>query len=296
MKIKKSTGNIIFDIFNYCFMTVLIMITLYPVWYVLIASLSDGSKFLQHTGIMLKPAGFSLASYKLMIKNPMILIGYKNTFIILIVGLVGNIIFTSLLAYGLSIKDLYWGKIIFKLVVFTMYFSGGLIPFYITVSKIYNLDNSYLSLILPVLINTYNMIILRTAFMSIPDSLTEAATLDGATHWRILFNIVFPLSMPTIAVITLYYTVEHWNSWFNASIFLRDRSKFPLQLVLREILIINDTSTMVSGTSSNSSDAMSIGETVKYAVIVTATFPILCMYPFIQKYFVNGIMIGAVKG
>ncbi|MCR4692948.1 MAG: carbohydrate ABC transporter permease, partial [Firmicutes bacterium] len=293
MKIKKSKGNIIFDICNCVFMVILIILTLYPIWYVLIASLSDGSKFLQHTGIMLKPAGFSIASYKLMLKNPMILIGYKNTLLILIVGLTGNILLTSLLAYGLSRKDLYWGNIIFKLIVFTMYFSGGLIPFYLTVSKMYHLDNSYLAIILPALINTYNMIIMRTAFMSIPESLTEAATIDGASHWRILFNIVFPLSMPTIAVITLYYSVEHWNSWFNASIFLHDRNKFPLQLVLREILIINDTTTMVSGTSSNSSDAMSIGETVKYAVIVTATFPILCMYPFIQKYFVNGIMIGA---
>lgn len=295
MKIKKSTGKIVFDIFNYSFMGLLIIATLYPVWYVLVASFSNGSEFMKHTGILLKPTGFSIESYKLMLKNPMILVGYKNTFFILIFGLFGNLILTALMAYGLSRKDLYWGNIIFKIVVFTMYFSGGLIPFYITVSKLYHLENSIFSIILPVLINTYNMIILRTAFMNLPESLIEAATIDGASHWRILFRIVLPLTMPTMAVIALYYSVEHWNSWFNASLFLRDREKFPLQLVLREVLIVNDTSSMTLG-SGDASDMMSIGETVKYAVIVAATFPILCLYPFIQKYFVNGIMIGAVKG
>lgn len=295
MKIKRTAGKVVFDIFNYSFMCLLIVVTLYPIWYIFAASFSDGTEFMKHTGLLLKPVGFSVEAYKMMIKNPMILVGYKNTIFILLVGLFGNVILTSLLAYGLSRKNLYWGNMIFKIIIFTMYFSGGLIPFYLTVSKMYNLENSLFAIILPALINTYNMIILRTAFMSVPESLIEAATLDGASHWKVLFNVVLPLTMPTLAVIVLYYSVEHWNSWFNASIFLRDREKFPLQLVLREILIVNDTSSMTMG-SGDASDIMSIGETVKYAVIVAATFPILCLYPFIQKYFVNGVMIGAVKG
>jgi putative aldouronate transport system permease protein len=179
------------------------------------------------------------------------------------------------------------------MIVVTMYFNGGLIPFYLTV-KALHLDNSYLALIFPVAINTFNLIIMRTSFASIPDSLEESARIDGASHFNILFRIIIPLSKATIAVMILYYSVGHWNSWFNAMIFIRKRELFPLQLILREILIQNDTSNMSIGV--DAMDRESVAESIKYAIIIVATLPILTIYPFLQKYFVKGVMIGAVKG
>ena len=180
------------------------------------------------------------------------------------------------------------------MIVVTMFFSGGLIPLYLTVTMTFHLNNSYWAVILPTMVSTYNVIIMRTSFLSIPTALEEAAKIDGAGHWRVLFQVVLPISLPVLAVITLYYAVGHWNAWFNASIFLKDREKYPIQLILREILINNDTASMTQGSSAG--DQQSIGESVKYAVVVVATVPILCAYPFLQKYFVKGAMIGAVKG
>ena len=180
------------------------------------------------------------------------------------------------------------------MIMFTMIFSGGLIPFYIAVRDIH-LTGSLWSLILPTAINTYNMIILRTAFAAIPDSLEESARIDGAGHMVILFRIILPLAKATLAVVALYYAVGIWNSWFNASLFLQGQAdKWPLQLVLRQILIVNDTNSMTIGASMGDREA--IGESIKYAIIVISTLPILCIYPFVQKYFVKGVMIGAVKG
>ena len=175
-------------------------------------------------------------------------------------------------------------------IVFSMYFSGGMIPFYLVVKGV-GLNNSIWSLIIPSAISTYNLIIMRTAMVSVPDSLEESAKLDGANHWTILWKIMVPLVKPTIAVICLYYAVTHWNSWFNAMLFIRNKSGYPLQLVLREILLQNDTSAMTAG-----ADDYLISETIQFATIVVATLPILTIYPFIQKYFVKGVMIGAVKG
>ena len=172
-----------------------------------------------------------------------------------------------------------------------MFFSGGMIPFYFAVKNL-GLDGSLWALIFPSAINTFNLIIMRVSFASIPDSLEESARMDGAGHLTMLFRIVLPVSKATLAVICLYYAVSHWNAWFHAMLFLNDREKYPLQLILREILIQNDTSSMVT----ESAEQGYIGETIKYAVIVIATVPILCIYPFLQKYFAKGVMIGAVKG
>ena len=178
-------------------------------------------------------------------------------------------------------------------VMITMFFSGGLVPIYLTVMQL-GMENSLWSLVIPSAISVYNLIILRTGFLSVPESLIESAKLDGASHTRILCSVIIPLSMPTIAVIVLYYAVTQWNSWFNAMIYLRDRSKFPLQLILREILLQNDTDSMI--TDATRADALAISESVQYAIIIVATLPILFVYPFVQKYFVKGVMIGAVKG
>jgi len=178
-------------------------------------------------------------------------------------------------------------------VMFTMFFSGGLIPRYLVVSEL-GLIDTHLALILPGAISTYNMVVLRTSFEAIPPSLEESAAIDGANELVMLWRIVLPLSMPAIAVMILFYGVGHWNSWFGAMVYLRTRAKFPLQLILREILVENSLDSMTTGVGSL--DKEPIGETIKYATIVTATVPILCIYPFLQKYFTKGIMIGAVKG
>ena len=174
-----------------------------------------------------------------------------------------------------------------------MYFSGGLIPCYLNIRNL-GLYDSLWSLILPVAINTYNLIIMKTSFDAVPDSLTEAATIDGAGHAVIMFRVILPLAKATVAVMVLYYGVAHWNSWFTAAMYIQDRYKYPLQLVLREILIQNDTSAMMQGGSVN--DTSNIAETIKYAVIVVSTLPILCIYPLLQKYFAKGALVGAVKG
>jgi len=291
--IKRSKGEKVFNVFNIIFMIFLMIVTVYPILHVVFASVSDSNELLAHRGLLLKPIGFNFAAYKMVFKNPMIVRGYLNTIFVVVAGVTVNIIMTSLAAYVLSRKDVLWKNTIMFFIVFTMFFSGGLIPFYLTV-KALHIDNSYLALILPVAINTFNLIIMRTSFAAIPDSLEESAKLDGATHFTILFRIILPLSLPIVAVMVLYYSVFHWNAWFNAMIFIQDRSLYPLQIILREILIQNDTSNMSTGVGV--ADQEAIGESIKYACIVVATLPILCIYPFLQKYFVKGALVGAVKG
>ena len=291
--IKRSKGEYVFQAINTALLILLILMMVYPVWHVVCASFSNSKFLTAHKGVLLYPHGFNINAYKMMAKNPMIISGYLNTIFVVVVGVSVNIIMTSLGAYFLSRRNLRYQKIIMVMIIITMYFSGGMIPFYLTVSSL-GLKNSLWSLIFPTAINTYNLIIMKTSFMSVPYSLEESAKIDGAGHLRILFSIILPLSKAIIAVMVLYYAVANWNSWFNAMLFLEDRSKYPLQLVLREILIQNDTTTMTQGIGA--ADVNAVGETIKYAVIVVATLPILCVYPFIQKYFVSGVMIGAVKG
>ena len=291
--IKTSPAEIIFSVFNYTFIAALMFVMIYPLWYVLMASFSDAIELSSFSGFLFKPLKFSTAAYRLMMKNPMILRGYGNTLFVLVVGLAINMVMTCMGAYFTSRKDVMFCRTITLLIIFTMYFSGGMIPFYMTVKGL-GLENSLFSLIIPGAVNTFNLIVLRTAFASIPPALEESARLDGAGHWRIMAQIVIPLSKASLSVIALYYAVQHWNAWFNAMLFLKDRELFPLQLVLREILIQNDTSSMTQMVDAGNSSF--IGETVKYAVIIVSVVPILCIYPFIQKYFEKGVMIGAVKG
>lgn len=289
--IKRSLSENIFNSFNILFMLALVVVTIYPLLYVVFASFSDPASYMAHSGLLLKPLGFSLEAYKAVAENPNIMSGYINTTIILVVGVTINIFMTSIGAYFLSRKNVMWRNPVMFLIVFTMFFHGGLIPFFLTV-KWLHLDNSLWALMLPGAINTFNLIIMRTAFAAIPDSIEESARMDGAGHFTILFKIIMPLSMPVIAVMILYYGVHHWNAWFHAMIFINKRELFPLQLILREILIANDTTFM---TNVSTGDDFMIGETIKYAVIVVATLPILAMYPFLQKYFVKGMMIGSLK-
>jgi putative aldouronate transport system permease protein len=291
--IKRSLGDKIFDACNIVFLCVLMLVTLYPFMYVVFASLSVPSELVKHTGLLWKPIGFFPDAYKLVLKNHMIITGYKNTLFYVVVGTTLNVIFTALFAFVLSRRDLYWKKFMMMMVVITMFFSGGMIPGYILVRNLGMLDTRW-ALIIPGLIATWNLIIMRTSFQSIPYELEEAAKIDGASDFRVFAQIILPLSVPLLAVMVLFYGVGHWNSWTGALIYLRDRELFPLQLVLREILIENST-TDTTNLSNTTSDPF-LGEVVKYATIIVATVPILVLYPFIQKYFTQGVMIGALKG
>lgn len=291
MKIKRSIGERVFECFNIIFMLGIIIVMVYPLLYTIFASFSDANRLVAHNGLLFAPTGFSLKAYEMMSKNSMILRGYINTIFIVVVGTTINIVLTALGAYFLSTKGPMLKKPITVLIIVTMYFSGGMIPTYFNVINM-GLENTFAAVILPGAINTFNLMVMRTGFESVPTALRESAYLDGATDWHILFRIVLPLAKATIAVMILYYGVDHWNSWFNASLYL-DRNHYPLQLVLREILVQNDTSSMAQGVMTG--DQMAIGETIKYAVTVVATVPILCVYPFLQKYFEKGAMLGAVK-
>ena len=291
-KIKIGVPERIFDIFNVIFMFLLCIIMLYPFLYVIFASFSEPAKLMAHSGMLLSPQGLSLDAYESVLNNQRVWTGYKNTIIYVLFGTAFNIVMTVLCAYGLSRKGLMFTRVITIMIVFTMYFFGGMIPTYLVVRGL-GLYNSRLALIIPGAINTFNMIIMRTAMAAVPDSLEESARLEGASHLQVLFKIMIPVTMPTIAVLILYYGVGHWNAWFNASIYLSDPAKQPLQLFLRQILI---TANMGDMAGSSSEDQALLAETIKYATIVVATVPILVLYPFLQKYFVKGVMVGSLKG
>lgn len=292
IKLHNSFGDRIFDTFNILFMIVLVIVTLYPFLHVLFASFSDPTQLIQHTGILLKPVGFSIEAYKLVLNDPMILIGYGNTIFYVVVGTVINVTLTALGAYALSRSNVMWARYIMIAIVFTMFFSGGLVPRYLLVNELGMLDTRW-ALIIPNAISAWNLIIMRTSFQAIPKSLEESARIDGANDFMILFKVVIPLSLPVMAVITLFYAVGHWNSYFDAMIFLRDRGLYPLQLVLRQILVTEDTSASLMGVMGD--ERYNLGQTIKYATIIVTTVPILFIYPFLQKYFVQGVMVGSIK-
>lgn len=303
MQIKKirtqkrhSISDIVFNIFNYGFLVLLTFACLYPIWHVIIASVSDPTKLIMHKGLLLWPLDFNLDGYKLAFGDNELLIGFKNTMIYCVLGTAVNMVLTCMGAYALSRKNLMLKGVIMSIIVVTMFFSGGLIPWYITVKKL-GMSNNIWAMVLPTALNTWNMIILRTGFQSVPTELEEAAIIDGASQARILTDVILPLSKPVLAVIFLYYFVGNWNAWFNASVLLDDRSLYPLQLFLKEILVQNSTSMTSNPTSYGlMENANSYRELVKYCVTVVVTIPILCIYPFLQKYFVKGVYVGSIKG
>ena len=288
-----TNRNKIFDVINIIITGLIALVCVYPMYYVLMASFSIPSELMRHTGLLLRPTGFTLGAYKEVFNTQAIVNSFSNTFLIFIIGVAINMVVTIMAAYFFSRKNIMLQKPLFIMVLVTMFISGGLIPLYITVCNL-GLDNSLWAVNLPMSVNTFNLIILRTSFLSIPDSLIEAAIIDGANDFTNLCKIVVPLSKASIAVILLYYAVGNWNSWFHASIFLRNKTLYPLQLVLRQILLSNATDSMMG--NADMGDYESFSETIKYSVICVSTLPILALYPFLQKYFVSGVMIGAVKG
>lgn len=282
--IKIPLGERVFYMVDDALMILLCVLILIPLIHVVAGSFSDGASYMSNSGLLLWPLNPTLAAYRSVINNQNIWTGYRNTLFVVIVGTSLDMLFSLVAAYVLSRKKYMLKNFFNLLVVFSMYFSGGMIPFFLVVKGV-GLYKSIWALILPSLVNVFNLVIVRTAMTGVPDSLEESAQLDGAGHLTILFRIITPLVLPSVAVVALYYAVSHWNSWFNAMLFIKDRKYYPLQLILREILILSDTD-----------EGFMMSETIQFATIVVATIPILCVYPFIQRYFVKGIMVGAVKG
>ena len=292
MVYKKSLGETVFDLLNTLLLIVASIAFLYPLWFVVISSLSSAPAIASGS-VTIWPIGFNLDAYNRVFQDDQIWQAYGNTMIYVVAGTIINLILTTLGAYPLSRKDLRGRNAVMLFIVFTMFFSGGLIPDYLNVRDL-GLFNTRWAILLPSAISAYNLIVMRTFFQStIPDGLIESAKMEGATEYRILWSIVLPLSMPVVAVMTLFYAVAHWNSWFPAMIYLQDRTLYPLQLILREILISSQTNDMLGGVGSG--DVAQISETIKYATIVIATLPIVVIYPFLQKYFAKGVMLGGIK-
>ncbi len=290
---REGLGERVFGVGNVAFLIILMIVMVYPLLFILFASLSNANELTQHRGLLFAPIDLTFEAYRRVFQNPLILSGYRNTLFIVIVGTSLNVFMTALGAYALSRRNVLFKNPIMFFIVFTMFFSGGLIPSYLLVGQTLHMQDTLWALIIPGAMSTLNLIIMRTAFNAVPVSLEEAARMDGANDWTILFRIVIPLSWPVVAVMILFYGVGHWNAFFSALIYLRDRDLYPLQLVLREILITSNVQNMTTDVSGG--DVQAIGETIKYATIIVATLPILLVYPYLQRFFVKGVTIGAIK-
>lgn len=295
-KIRETKSRIVFQIFNYTLLFAIMFVCVYPILYVLFASFSEPQRLIPHRGLLFAPLGFTVKGYELVLQNKDVYTGYLNTVIYVVSGTFISVLMTLIGGYCLSRKNLLWKNTVMMMITFTMFFSGGMIPTFLLIQNLGMVDTRW-AMIIPTAISTYNLIIMRTAISSIPYSLEEAARIDGASSITILFKIIMPLAKPTIAVMTLFYAFAKWNSWFEPMLYLRDRKLFPLQTILRELLITNDMRQVsdpemlrdVSTTDLNK-------ELVQYATVIVATVPMLMIYPFLQKYFTKGVMIGAVKG
>ena len=293
---RQSKSDIVFETVVVILLAILTFTIIYPLYFVVIASFSDAKAVIGGKVIFL-PTDVTLENYAECFKNGDLMLGYKNSFLLLIIGTSIYLFLTILCAYPLSRRDLWGRNGIMMYCTIPMFFGGGLIPTYLLVTRTLGLGNSWWAVIFVGGVSTYNMIIMRTFFMSsIPFELQEAAEIDGCSPFRTLISIILPLSIPVICVIGLYYGVGIWNSYFTALIYLSDKNKWPLQLFLRQILVNADLSAVDGGDSSDMARRAMRAETIKYAVCVLASIPLLVIYPFIQRYFVKGVMIGSVKG
>jgi len=288
----RSIGSRLFDILNIVFMVFVVFATLYPLYYIAIISLSGGNAVLRGE-VRFFPVDFTLESYKLVMENASIPRSLLNSVLYTAVGTLVNLTFTALCAYPLSRPHFSGRKVFTLMVTITMLFSGGLIPLYLLVMKLGFL-NTIWALVLPAAISPFNMFIMRTYFQGIPEEMYEAAIIDGANDLQILGRIVLPLAKPIMATLLLFYAVGHWNNYFDALIYLDEKSKFPIQLIMRGIVVLGRFEQ--TNAIDAASDFMIIEKTLKYATIMVSTLPILAVYPFVQKYFVKGVMIGAIKG
>ena len=287
--IPRSKGSIIFDTCNILFLCLLAFSTIYPFWDTMIVSFSSLKSYLA-SSVHLWPSEWSFEGYAYMFSNPMLWRSYANTLFITVVGTLINMIITIMTSYVLSKNHLRGHRLLTFLCVFTMMFSGGIIPTYMVIKDV-KLINSTWAMIIPTAINTYNMIILRNFFSGMPKELEESATLEGCTEVGVLFRIVLPVSIPAITTVTLFYAVDHWNDFFSAIMYITNQKSWPLQLFLRSMLYENEAAYQSGGES-----LYLLGQPMKMAAVMLAIIPIMCAYPFFQKYFTKGVMTGALKG
>ena len=294
---KQSKSDKAFDIINHIFLILILIVVLYPLWFIVIASFSSPNE-VAAGNVLFWPKGFNVKGYAEIFKYEKIWIGYKNSIIYTFVGTAINLIATIPAAFAFSRKkDLVGSTFLMLLFSLTMFFGGGLVPTYLLIQNLGLYDTMW-ALVLPGAVSVYNLIVARTFFdQSIPYELWEAATVDGCDYAKYFFRIVIPISKPIIAVMLLIYAVGHWNSYFNALIYIIDSAKQPLQVILREVLIQSQNVTNMTSTSMDTLEAQrQLSEMIKYGVIIVSSLPVLVMYPFVQKHFVKGMMIGAVKG
>lgn len=294
--IARSKGDKALDIANLSLLSVVMVAVLYPLIFVIFASISD-PRLIYEDPLLLWPKALNVESYKLVFENEAIWTGYRNTILYTFVGTFINLTLTTMGAYPLSRRD-FWGKGVFTFFfAFTMFFNGGLIPLYILVRNL-GMMNTLWAMVVPGAVSVYNMIIMRTYFQTrIPPDLEDAARIDGCTNFNLLFKVVLPLSMPIIAVMVLFYGVGHWNQFFNGMIYLTERSRYPLQLILREILVQNEMTNMLAiATDDQYAERMVAKMGLRFAVIIVSTLPIFIIYPLLQRFFREGILVGAIKG
>jgi len=297
--ISNSFSDRVFDITNIVIMIILLFIFVWPLWFVIISSFSD--PFEVWTGnVILWPKGFTLKAYEELIKYEPIWIGYRNTIFYTIVGTIINLVITVLCAYPLSRKDWLPRRFWLKYCLIPMYFGGGLIPTYLIIKNLHMVDTVW-AMMIPCALSFYNALIVRSYFMnSIPGELQEAAELDGANPMQYLVRVVLPLSKPVLAVICLYYAVGHWNDYYTALIYINDRNLIPLQTALRQVLMAASNIASLVQSDPNAmmqiQEKLELGQSLKYSSIIAGILPMMIVYPFIQKYFVKGVMIGAIKG
>lgn len=292
-KIKESFPDKVFNVIVTALLMFILVIVLYPMIYVVSSSFSSASAVTSGK-VWLLPVDFTLDGYKGVFRNNKIWLGYKNTFIYVISGTMINVFVTICAAYPLAMKTFKLKKMFMFIFTFTMFFSGGLIPTFLTVKDL-GLVNTRLAMIVPSALSVYNMLVMKNFFENIPSEMYDAAEIDGCNDMRILLNVVLPLSKSVLSVVTLFYAVRHWNTFFDAIIYLSKQSLYPLQVFLREILVQNSvTNDMLAGAEAD--EVNNYRELVKYSLIIVSVVPILCVYPLAQKYFIKGTMVGAVKG
>ena len=288
MKIKESGSYRVFKVFNAIILTLISVAMLYPFLYLVAQSFSSTQAIVAGQ-VGLIPKDFNISTYKYVITDGKFIPYYGDTIVYSIIGTVCALLFSALLAYPLSKAELYGGKAINKFIIFTMYFSGGMIPNYILMVSL-GLRDTVASFILPGMISTYYVILMRSFFLTLPRELEEAGEIDGLDLWGVFWRIAIPLSKPIIATMTLFYVVQYWNDWFDAFLYLDTTTKWPVAYYLRQLI------SSASGTSADAGDAMQIASNIKSCAMVLTSAPIICIYPFIQEYFVQGMMLGGVKG
>lgn len=293
---KRTKEDWILDSSITVILILLCVVTLYPFWYVLVVSLSSPEAIAKAGGFMIWPKGFNLEAYKAVMKSSDIWIGFRNSIFYVAAGTALSVTLTILLAYPLSKKELWGRRSLTILITITMFFSGGLMPSYILISKVLDIDGTVLVMLLPGAISTYNMLMMRTYFEGLPKELEESAQIDGANSMQTLIRVILPLSLPSIAVIALFYAVGMWNSWFNANLYLsRNRNLWPLALYMREVLVQGNVNSIQGQMSGAAGGAVQIAKSLKMATTIVSTVPILVVYPFVQRYFTKGVVMGAIK-